>query len=57
MSALGSRLLSTQCETTDYQTQPTETKVMGLGDYVGESNNRDNTFLILSYPLVAKFGA
>lgn len=50
--------LRTLYGTIDYQTQSTETNIMGLVDYLGQSNNRNDTFQFLSeYRPEAKSGA
>ncbi|KUI55616.1 Tripeptidyl-peptidase SED2 [Cytospora mali] len=50
--------LRTLYETIDYQTQSTDTNIVGLCDYLGESNNRNDTYKFLSeYRPEAKAGA
>jgi tripeptidyl-peptidase-1 len=50
--------LRTLYGTIDYQTQSNDTNIMGLVDYLGESNNRNDTYQFLSeYRPEAKSGA
>lgn len=50
--------LRTLYGTIDYQTQSTDTNIMGLVNYLGESSNRNDTFQFLSkYRPEAKSGA
>ncbi|KUI69965.1 Tripeptidyl-peptidase SED2 [Cytospora mali] len=50
--------LRTLYETIDYQTQSADTNIVGLCDYLGESNNRNDTYKFLSeYRPEAKAGA
>ncbi|ROW06672.1 hypothetical protein VPNG_06738 [Cytospora leucostoma] len=50
--------LRTLYETIDYQTQSADRNIMGLTDYLGESNNRNDTYQFLSkYRPEAKSGA
>ncbi|POS74881.1 Pro-kumamolisin [Diaporthe helianthi] len=52
------RCLRTLYGTIDYQTQSNDTNIMGLVNYLGESNNRKDTFKFLSlYRHEAKSGA